>query len=66
MSIREVSAACGFNSMSYFSQSFIETFGKKPSDYRQAWPENEAAPSWPGTVYSFNQAEKVKPHKVKS
>jgi AraC family carnitine catabolism transcriptional activator len=65
MSIREVSAACGFNSMSYFSQSFIETFGKKPSDYRQAWPENEAAPSWPGTVYSFNQTERVKPHKVK-
>jgi transcriptional regulator GlxA family with amidase domain len=53
MSIREVSAACGFNSMSYFSQSFLATFGKKPSEYRQAWPENEAAPSWPGTVYSF-------------
>ncbi|MCB1379078.1 MAG: GlxA family transcriptional regulator [Alphaproteobacteria bacterium] len=57
MSIREVSAACGFNSMSYFSQSFVQTFGKKPSEYRQAWPENEAAPSWPGTVYSFIQGE---------
>jgi len=65
MSIREVSAACGFNSMSYFSQSFIETFGKKPSDYRQAWPDNEAAPSWPGTVYSFNQIERVKHPKAK-
>ena len=53
MSIREVSAACGFNSMSYFSLSFAKTFGKKPSEYRQAWPENEPAPSWPGTVYSF-------------
>ncbi len=53
MTIREVSAACGFNSMSYFSLSFAKTFGKKPSEYRQAWPENEPAPSWPGTVYSF-------------
>lgn len=60
MSIREVSAACGFNSMSYFSQSFIETFGKKPSEYRQAWPDNESSPSWPGTVYSFIESEKSK------
>lgn len=55
MSIRQVSAACGFNSMSYFSMSFFATFGKKPSEYRQAWPENAPAPSWPGTVYSFIQ-----------
>lgn len=60
MSIREVSAACGFNSMSYFSQSFVQTFGKKPSEYRQAWPENESAPSWPGTVYAFIQSERAK------
>jgi transcriptional regulator GlxA family with amidase domain len=55
LSIRDVSAACGFNSMSYFSLSFSETFGKKPSEYRQAWPENEPAPLWPGTVYAFLQ-----------
>jgi transcriptional regulator GlxA family with amidase domain len=55
MSIREVSAACGFNSLSYFSQSFLQAFGKKPSEYRQAWPESDAAPSWPGTVYAFLQ-----------
>ena len=55
MSIRQVSVACGFNSMSYFSQCFTKTFGKMPSEYRQAWPENEPAPSWPGTVYSFIQ-----------
>ena len=60
MSIREVSAACGFNSMSYFSQNFVRTFGKKPSEYRQAWPENEAAPSWPGTVYAFTQTVQAK------
>ena len=58
MSIREVSAACGFNSLSYFSMCFTNTFGKKPSEYRQAWPENEPAPSWPGTVYSFIQKPK--------
>ncbi|MGH6938000.1 GlxA family transcriptional regulator [Hypericibacter sp.] len=55
MAIREVSASCGFDSMSYFSLCFMKTFGKKPSRYRQAWPENEPAPSWPGTVYSFIQ-----------
>ncbi len=53
MSVREVSVACGFNSLSYFSQCFSNMFAKRPSDYRQAWPENEPAPSWPGTVYSF-------------
>ena len=60
MSIREVSAACGFNSMSYFSQSFLQAFGKKPSEYRQAWPEKDAAPSWPGTVYAFLQTTRKK------
>ena len=55
MTIREVSAACGFNSMSYFSTCFMAAFSKKPSEYRQAWPENELSPSWPGTVYSFIQ-----------
>lgn len=63
MSIREVSAACGFNSMSYFSQSFLQAFGKKPSEYRQAWPEKDASPSWPGTVYSFLQTSRKKTRK---
>jgi len=53
MSVREVSVASGFNSLSYFSQCFIRMFGKRPSEYRQAWPDNEPAPSWPGTAYSF-------------
>ncbi len=47
LSIRDVSAACGFNSMTYFSAAFLACFGKRPSDYRQAWPAGEAAPSWP-------------------
>lgn len=53
MSIREVSVACGFNSLSYFSQAFVRCFGRKPSEYRQAWPETDPAPSWPGTLFSF-------------
>jgi len=53
LSIRDVSAATGFNSMSYFSQAFARCFGKKPSECRQAWPDREAAPSWPGTAFSF-------------
>ena len=53
LSVREVSAACGFNSMTYFSQAFQKCFEKKPSAYRLAWPEGDAAPSWPGTVFSL-------------
>lgn len=59
LSIREVSAACGFNSMSYFSLSFMQTFGKKPSEYRHAWPDNEPTPSWPGTVYAYIQGSRI-------
>jgi AraC family carnitine catabolism transcriptional activator len=53
LSIREVSAASGFNSLSYFSLVFAKCFGNKPSEYRQAWPDQEPAPSWPGTVFAF-------------
>ena len=53
MSVRETSVASGFNSMSHFAQVFLKCFGKTPSQYRQAWPDNEPTPSWPGTVFSF-------------
>jgi AraC family carnitine catabolism transcriptional activator len=53
LSIREVSAASGFNSLSYFSLAFAKCFGRKASEYRQAWPDQEPAPSWPGTVFAF-------------
>ena len=53
MSIREVSVACGFNSMSHFANVFFKNFGKKPSQYRLAWPDTETSPSWPGTVFSI-------------
>lgn len=53
LSIREVSAACGFNSLSYFSHVFSGSLGRRASEYRQAWPSSEPAPSWPGTVFDF-------------
>ncbi|MFO1171817.1 MAG: GlxA family transcriptional regulator [Hyphomicrobiaceae bacterium] len=53
LSIRDVSAASGFNSLSYFSQVFTRTFGKRPSDYRQSWPSGEPSPTWPGTVFDY-------------
>lgn len=60
MSVRDVSVACGFNSLSYFSQCFSRVIGKRPSEYRQAWPDNEPTPSWPGTAYSFIEQSAVK------
>ncbi len=55
MSIREVSAASGFNSLSYFSHAFLNCFGKKPSSYRRAWPDKEPAPTWPGTLFAVSR-----------
>lgn len=60
MSIREVSAASGFNSLSYFSHVFLKCFGKKPSAYRRAWPDQEPAPTWPGTLFSVNRKQDAK------
>lgn len=56
MDIREISVASGFNSMSYFSHCFSKAFGRKPSQYRLAWPEEENMPSWPGTMYELTHS----------
>lgn len=55
LSIREIATASGFNTLSHFAYSFGKYFGRRPSDYRQAWPERDVAPSWPGTLASFLQ-----------
>ena len=60
LSIREVSVASGFNSLSYFSLAFAKCFGKKPSEYRHAWPDQEPAPSWPGTVFAFIEKSRAR------
>ena len=64
MDIREISVASGFNSMSYFSHCFSKTFGRKPSLYRLAWPEEENVPSWPGTIYDFTHSERFRKDKM--
>lgn len=53
LSIREIAVASGFNTLSHFAHSFKKCFGKRPSEYREAWPEQDAAPSWPGTLFNF-------------
>ncbi|WP_246040397.1 GlxA family transcriptional regulator [Roseovarius arcticus] len=55
LSIREIATASGFNTLSHFAYSFGKHFGRRPSDYRQAWPERDNAPTWPGTLASFLQ-----------
>jgi len=50
LSVREVSVASGFASMSYFTKSFSSHFGKRPREYREAWPDPQAGPIWPGTT----------------
>ncbi len=55
LSIREISVACGYMSLSHFAKSFGEQFGKRPRDCRDAWPDSEPSPVWPGvssTIHS--------------
>lgn len=53
LGVREISAASGFNSLSHFAYAFRKCFGRRPSEYRNAWPEQEQAPSWPGTLSKY-------------
>ena len=53
LSVREIATASGFNTLSHFAFSFGKFFGRRPSEYREAWPENEPAPSWPGSLSDF-------------
>ncbi len=53
LSVREIATASGFNTLSHFAYSFGKFFDRRPSEYREAWPQDESAPSWPGTLSEF-------------
>ena len=63
MSIRQIATASGFNTMSHFAFSFGKFFGRRPSDYREAWPKEEPAPTWPGSLSDFLDTLSGKPPK---
>lgn len=53
LSVREIATASGFNTLSHFTYSFGKVFGRRPSEYREAWPAEDVAPSWPGTLAEY-------------
>lgn len=53
LSVREIATASGFNTLSHFAYSFGKFFGRRPSEYREAWPADEPAPSWRGSLADF-------------
>ncbi len=59
LSVREVSVASGFASMSYFTKSFSAHFGKRPREYREAWPNLDAGRIWHGTTALFVDTAKA-------
>ena len=60
LGIHEIAVASGFNTLSHFAHAFKKCFGRRPSEYREAWPEQDAAPSWPGTLFNFVDALREK------
>ena len=65
LSVRDIAAASGFNTLSHFAHAFGNCFGRRPSDYRQAWPSEDSTPSWPGTLAAFLETLQHR-HKAKS
>ncbi len=57
LSIREISVACGYSSLSHFAKSFAEQFGRRPRDCRDSWPDSDPAPVWPGLSVSLNNVK---------
>ena len=61
LGVREIATASGFNTLSHFSNSFRRFFGRRPSDYREGWPPDEAAPTWPGTLSDYLDSLAARP-----
>ena len=53
LSVREIATASGFNTLSHFAYAFKNCFGRRPSDYRSAWPKSDQKPTWPGTLSTY-------------
>jgi AraC family carnitine catabolism transcriptional activator len=53
LSIREISVACGYASLSHFAKCFADQYGSRPRDCRDSWPESDPAPVWPGLSTSL-------------
>ena len=62
LSVRDIAAASGFNTLSHFAHAFGKCFGRRPSDYRQGWPVGDSAPTWPGTLAAFLARPAVPPN----
>ena len=64
LSVREIATASGFNSLSHFAHAFKKCFGRRPTANRQAWPEKDKTPHWPGTLGNFLETLKAR-HQIK-
>jgi transcriptional regulator GlxA family with amidase domain len=53
LSIREISVACGYASLSHFAKCFADQYGSRPRDCRDSWPESDPAPIWPALSTSL-------------
>ncbi|MEM7169160.1 MAG: GlxA family transcriptional regulator [Pseudomonadota bacterium] len=55
LSIREISLASGYASLSHFAKSFAKKYGKRPRDCRESWPQSDPQPHWPGVLVSLGE-----------
>ncbi|MFT4717231.1 MAG: transcriptional regulator GlxA family with amidase domain [Paracoccaceae bacterium] len=63
LGVREIATASGFNTLSHFAFSFGKFFGRRPSEYRESWPQDATTPSWPGTMTEFLASLQTKQNK---
>ena len=54
MSVREIATASGFNTLSHFAHAFRNFFGRRPSEYREAWPKDDAGAELAGDAVGLS------------